>query len=119
MAETDDAAPDVRLPAAKKTGGAGGMSLEEALAKRRSVRSFQKVSLTLAEISQLLWAAQGTTASGGYRSAPSAGGKVSTVCHNCETKRDCIVFTRCHGTYVRSHDAPVQTANSTRLKCTW
>ncbi|MCD4810892.1 MAG: nitroreductase family protein [Methanosarcinales archaeon] len=29
--------------------------------------------LTLAEISQLLWAAQGITHPGGYRTAPSAG----------------------------------------------
>lgn len=54
----------------------GKISLEEAIAKRRSQRSFSKKELTLEQISQLLWAAQGITGTkGGYsfRSAPSAG----------------------------------------------
>ncbi len=54
----------------------GIISLEEAIAKRRSQRSFSKKELTLSQISQLLWAAQGITERrGGYslRSAPSAG----------------------------------------------
>lgn len=53
-----------------------GLTLEEALAKRRSVRDYSSKALTLAELSQLLFAAQGITArSGGYalRTAPSAG----------------------------------------------
>jgi SagB-type dehydrogenase family enzyme len=41
--------------------------------KRRSVRSFKDSSLTLAEVSQLLWAAQGITSPRGLRTAPSAG----------------------------------------------
>jgi nitroreductase len=36
-------------------------SVEEALLKRRSVREFKKRPVTLPEISQLLWAAQGIT----------------------------------------------------------
>lgn len=49
-------------------------SVEEALLKRRSVRSYREEPLTLAEVSQLLWAAQGITAPGwGGRTAPSAG----------------------------------------------
>jgi SagB-type dehydrogenase family enzyme len=48
------------------------MSLEETLWKRRSVREFKGRGLTLAEIGQLLWAAQGMSAAG-YRTAPSAG----------------------------------------------
>lgn len=51
---------------------AGGMSLEEALAQRRSVREFAPGALTLAEVSRLVWAAQGATKPEG-RTAPSAG----------------------------------------------
>jgi len=53
-----------------------GLTLEEALAKRRSVRDYSPKALNLAELSQLLFAAQGITArSDGYalRTAPSAG----------------------------------------------
>ncbi len=50
------------------------ISLEEVLAKRRSVRSYSKKDLSLNQISQLLWACQGITApSFGGRTAPSAG----------------------------------------------
>ena len=52
----------------------GTISLEETLATRRSVRKYTTRSLTDAEISQLLWAAQGITRSGRGRTAPSAGG---------------------------------------------
>ena len=48
------------------------MSLEEALGQRRSVREFAVGGLTLAEISRLVWAAQGITASE-RRTTPSAG----------------------------------------------
>ncbi len=48
-------------------------SVESALRRRRSVREFHKESLTLAEVSQLLWAAQGITDPEGKRTAPSAG----------------------------------------------
>lgn len=51
----------------------GELSLEAALAERRSVRSFTGETLTRREISQLLWAAQGITAGWGGRTAPSAG----------------------------------------------
>jgi len=48
-------------------------SIEQALKQRRSVRKYKDDSLTLSELSQLLWAAQGQTSSKGYRTAPSAG----------------------------------------------
>jgi len=48
------------------------VSIEHALLKRRSIRSYKADPLILAEISQLLWSAQGLTSSR-YRTAPSAG----------------------------------------------
>ena len=51
----------------------GTMTLEEALAKRRSVRAFSGEALTLEELGQLLWAAQGITHPAGLRTSPSAG----------------------------------------------
>ena len=50
------------------------VSLEEALEGRRSIRQYTSEPLTEAEISQLLWAAQGSTGGGRGRTAPSAGG---------------------------------------------
>jgi SagB-type dehydrogenase family enzyme len=50
-----------------------GTSVEEALLNRRSVREYTGEALTLAEVSQLLWAAQGTTDPRGLRTVPSAG----------------------------------------------
>jgi len=52
----------------------GAVSLEHVLATRRSVRSYARDPLTLAEVGQLLWASQGITHREGRRSAPSAGG---------------------------------------------
>lgn len=52
----------------------GEISLEEVILKRRSKRSFTSQKLTLSQISQVLWAAQGITDDKrGFRSAPSAG----------------------------------------------
>jgi len=51
----------------------GKVPFEQALAGRRSVRRYSRAALTLAEISQLLWAAQGITSKEGDRTAPSAG----------------------------------------------
>ncbi len=52
----------------------GKMSLEEALATRRSCRQFADTPLKARQIAQLCWAAQGVTdEKHGYRTAPSAG----------------------------------------------
>jgi SagB-type dehydrogenase family enzyme len=53
----------------------GTVSLEETMARRRSLRAFASAPLSLETIGQLAWAAQGVTeAATGYRTAPSAGG---------------------------------------------
>lgn len=49
------------------------LSLESAIYQRRSIRNFVDSSLTLDQISQLLWSAQGITDKHGYRTVPSAG----------------------------------------------
>lgn len=51
----------------------GAVSLETALAQRRSQRNFGATPLTAADVGQLLWAAQGITGGQGERNAPSAG----------------------------------------------
>ena len=64
----------------------GSLSVEEALAERRSIRSYRPGTLSLPELSQVLWSAQGVTYPieqapegfqwewrGGLRTAPSAG----------------------------------------------
>ncbi len=47
--------------------------VERALRQRRSLRDFAATALTLKEVSQLLWAAQGVTSPQGLRTTPSAG----------------------------------------------
>ena len=65
---------NIKLPRPKTT---GRMSLEEAIAKRHSVRSFSEKELSLDEISQLLWAAYGQrdadSVTGASKTVPSAG----------------------------------------------
>lgn len=60
----------IELPQPKQK---SSTSLEQALLNRRSDRSYKSDPLSLQEISQLLWAAQGETSQRGFRSAPSAG----------------------------------------------
>lgn len=50
----------------------GRVSIEETLTQRRSRRDFSAVPVTQAELSQVLWAAQGITDENGHRAAPSA-----------------------------------------------
>ncbi len=72
-AEPDAASPDdsIELPTPIDS---TGMSVEEAIAERRSVRRFRDEPLSDDIISRLLWSAQGITEpSGNLRAAPSAG----------------------------------------------
>lgn len=53
----------------------GLVSVEETLARRRSIREYSEKPLSVEQIMQLLWAAQGITQEQyGFRTAPSAGG---------------------------------------------
>ena len=79
--ETRAAGPVVDLPAPRLE---SGVSVEEALQNRRSIRSYIDEPLILADVSQLLWAAYGITKTlegappfvrGGFRTAPSAGAR--------------------------------------------
>ena len=60
----------ISLPKPTKT---SEKSLEQLLEQRRSARAFRKAPLRLAEVGQLLWAAQGISDPQGFRTAPSAG----------------------------------------------
>jgi SagB-type dehydrogenase family enzyme len=60
----------VKLPAPYTT---GGMALSAALQARRTVRRFGSRSLELAQVSQLLWEADGVSDPRGLRTSPSAG----------------------------------------------
>ncbi len=61
---------EIMLPEPRTT---GEISIEEAMLHRRSVRRYTKEPITLNDLSQLLWAAQGITSEEGFRTAPSAG----------------------------------------------
>ena len=62
---------DISLP---KPTLKGEMTLEEAIARRRSVRDFTHHPLSMAQIGRLLWAAEGITGRASYlRAHPSAG----------------------------------------------
>ena len=66
-----DGTKPIQLPQPIKR---GTLSLEGAIARRRSVRDFLSESLTFSQLSQLLWAGQGITDSSKHnRAAASAG----------------------------------------------
>jgi len=67
---TRNAAGVIKLP---EPSFDGELSVEKALRTRRSAREYRAEPLTLVEVSQLLWAAQGVTDATGLRAAPSAG----------------------------------------------
>lgn len=60
---------DIKLPEPEKK---GGMTLNEALMSRKTNRTFDSKELSLQEISNLLWAANGINRMDGKRTAPSA-----------------------------------------------
>ena len=60
---------DIQLPVPQKS---GGMGLNEVLNTRRSVRRFTEKAVTLQELSDILWSANGITRANGKRTAPSA-----------------------------------------------
>ena len=61
----------VRLPQPRKE---GRLSVEAAIARRRSCREFTEAPLTRQQVGQVSWAAQGVTGQGGRkRAVPSAG----------------------------------------------
>jgi SagB-type dehydrogenase family enzyme len=62
--------PTIELPPAKTS---GSVSVEEAIGHRRSVREFAERPISLEELSQLLWSAQGVTDGKRLRAVPSAG----------------------------------------------
>ena len=51
----------------------GSMSLEETIARRRSIRHFTSRPISQSQLSQILWAAQGTSDTPWTRTVPSAG----------------------------------------------
>ena len=77
----EDSQREITLPPPRLK---GEMSLEEAIAARRSVRSYADTPLSLEEIGQLLWAAQGITGKRDIkRAAPSAGGRCPLEFYVC------------------------------------
>jgi SagB-type dehydrogenase family enzyme len=76
----------------------GGMSLEESIAKRRSIRDFTSEPISQWQLAQVLWAAQGVTdSSRRSRTVPSAGAtyplEIFVVCgKNCINDLDDSIY---------------------------
>ena len=71
-AAAEDAPPLVQLPVPTKT---GGMPLADALAARRSTRSFADVELSPQQLSNLLWATAGINRDDGHTTYPVGRGR--------------------------------------------
>lgn len=67
-------AKEIELPGPRLD---SAFSIEKVLSTRRSIREFTGEPLELAQVAQLLWAAQGVTSADAHRTAPSAGGLYS------------------------------------------
>ncbi|MDD4202040.1 MAG: SagB/ThcOx family dehydrogenase [Candidatus Omnitrophica bacterium] len=72
VAIAEDVMKEIKLPAPSLK---GNISLEETLQTRRSIRNYSEKELSLEQISQLLWSAQGITNERGFRTSPSAGAR--------------------------------------------
>jgi SagB-type dehydrogenase family enzyme len=59
----------------------GGLALNDAITRRRSARAWRAQELGCAQLSQLLWAAQGASGQGEGRVVPSPGGLYPLVLH--------------------------------------
>jgi SagB-type dehydrogenase family enzyme len=70
--ESGNVAASARVVSLPEPRTDGGISVEKAFQERRSIRSFTNESLTLEQISELCWAAQGVTDDKGHRTSPSA-----------------------------------------------
>jgi SagB-type dehydrogenase family enzyme len=101
----------IQLPAPKLK---GRMSLEEAIASRRSRRAYRADPVKLAEAGQLLWAAQGITdPEEGKRAAPSAAALYPLEVYLVATKVDGLA----PGVYKyrpEEHDLVLHTAGNLR-----
>jgi SagB-type dehydrogenase family enzyme len=57
----------------------GNISVEKAIKHRRTVRSYSSEPITLAHLSQILWAAQGITENRGFKRAAPSGGALYPI----------------------------------------
>jgi SagB-type dehydrogenase family enzyme len=57
----------------------GQVTLEKAIKSRRTIRSFASSPISLKDLSQLLWAAQGVIETGGFRRSVPSGGALYPI----------------------------------------
>jgi len=88
----------------------GSRTLEAALAHRRSCRRYAGQALTLQQLGQLLWAAQGQTHPKGLRAAPSAG-----ACYPLEL--DCLTAQGVFRYLPKSHNLRKRADRDLRAEC--